>query len=277
MIRAQLDLLVRDDGFRSSKRSVAFLKYVVEQNAERIGRSDQGTHHRCRGVRKGPQLRHQRRSHRAHRSHGTSQTARHLLCGRKSTAPSCASSWCQAPMFPDSRIRVRPATLSSTPKRKRPKLGLKPTALISSLDRSPWRETRRQPKRLPTGVADLGACCWLLPSHLPSLWDIAGCTKPIPKTCSGGRSSTHRARFLWPSEITPTALPQCPPPMAPAAPSPRFPARIRRRRCLLPIPSPSPAWWARSKPGISRSSFAGQFQLVFRSPRRRRGAYWRLQ
>jgi hypothetical protein len=31
MIRAQLDLLVHDDVFRSSKRSVAFLKYVVEQ------------------------------------------------------------------------------------------------------------------------------------------------------------------------------------------------------------------------------------------------------
>ena len=31
MIRAQLELLVRDDVFRSSKRSVAFLKYVVEQ------------------------------------------------------------------------------------------------------------------------------------------------------------------------------------------------------------------------------------------------------
>src|ERR1019366_2708714 len=31
MIRAQLDLLVRDDVFRSSKRSVAFLRYVVEQ------------------------------------------------------------------------------------------------------------------------------------------------------------------------------------------------------------------------------------------------------
>jgi hypothetical protein len=30
-VREQLDLLVRDDGFRSSKRSVAFLKYVVEQ------------------------------------------------------------------------------------------------------------------------------------------------------------------------------------------------------------------------------------------------------
>ncbi|MGB3632313.1 MAG: hypothetical protein WBA18_22605, partial [Terracidiphilus sp.] len=31
MIRGQLDLLVRDEVFRSSKRSVAFLKYVVEQ------------------------------------------------------------------------------------------------------------------------------------------------------------------------------------------------------------------------------------------------------
>lgn len=31
MIRAQLDLLVRDDAFRSSRRSVAFLRYVVEQ------------------------------------------------------------------------------------------------------------------------------------------------------------------------------------------------------------------------------------------------------
>jgi len=31
MIRAQLDLLVRDEAFRSSKRSVAFLRYVVEQ------------------------------------------------------------------------------------------------------------------------------------------------------------------------------------------------------------------------------------------------------
>src|SRR5580692_12692655 len=39
MIRAQLDLLVRDDVFRSSKRSVAFLKYVVEQTL--IGSADQ--------------------------------------------------------------------------------------------------------------------------------------------------------------------------------------------------------------------------------------------
>ena len=31
MVRAQLELLVQDDVFRSSKRSVAFLKYVVEQ------------------------------------------------------------------------------------------------------------------------------------------------------------------------------------------------------------------------------------------------------
>ena len=31
MIRAQLDLVVRDEVFRTSKRSVAFLKYVVEQ------------------------------------------------------------------------------------------------------------------------------------------------------------------------------------------------------------------------------------------------------
>jgi hypothetical protein len=31
MVRAQLDLLVRDEGFRSSRRSVAFLRYVVEQ------------------------------------------------------------------------------------------------------------------------------------------------------------------------------------------------------------------------------------------------------
>jgi hypothetical protein len=39
MIRAQLDLLVRDDVFRSSKRSVAFLKYVVEQTLN--GSADQ--------------------------------------------------------------------------------------------------------------------------------------------------------------------------------------------------------------------------------------------
>jgi hypothetical protein len=39
MIRVQLDLLVRDDGFRSSKRSVAFLKYVVEQTLN--GSADQ--------------------------------------------------------------------------------------------------------------------------------------------------------------------------------------------------------------------------------------------
>lgn len=31
MIRAQLELLIQDDAFRSSKRSVAFLRYVVEQ------------------------------------------------------------------------------------------------------------------------------------------------------------------------------------------------------------------------------------------------------
>jgi hypothetical protein len=39
MIRAQLDLLVRDEVFRSSKRSVAFLKFVVEQTLS--GSADQ--------------------------------------------------------------------------------------------------------------------------------------------------------------------------------------------------------------------------------------------
>ncbi len=39
MIRAQLELLVRDDVFRSSKRSVAFLKFVVEQTLN--GSADQ--------------------------------------------------------------------------------------------------------------------------------------------------------------------------------------------------------------------------------------------
>ncbi len=39
MIRAQLDLLIRDDVFRSSKRSVAFLKYVVEMTLN--GSADQ--------------------------------------------------------------------------------------------------------------------------------------------------------------------------------------------------------------------------------------------
>jgi hypothetical protein len=39
MIRAQLELLVHDEGFRSSKRSVAFLTYVVEQTLN--GAADQ--------------------------------------------------------------------------------------------------------------------------------------------------------------------------------------------------------------------------------------------
>src|ERR1700721_1629067 len=39
MIREQLDLLVRDEVFRSSKRSVAFLKYVVEMTLN--GSADQ--------------------------------------------------------------------------------------------------------------------------------------------------------------------------------------------------------------------------------------------
>src|SRR5580698_369969 len=39
MIRAQLDLLVRDEVFRSSKRSVTFLQYVVEQTLN--GSADQ--------------------------------------------------------------------------------------------------------------------------------------------------------------------------------------------------------------------------------------------
>jgi len=39
MVRAQLELLVRDEVFRSSKRSVAFLKYVVEQTLD--GSADQ--------------------------------------------------------------------------------------------------------------------------------------------------------------------------------------------------------------------------------------------
>jgi hypothetical protein len=43
MIRAQFDLMVRDEVFRSSKRSVAFLRYVVEQTLKACRRSDQGT------------------------------------------------------------------------------------------------------------------------------------------------------------------------------------------------------------------------------------------
>ena len=39
MVRAQLELLVRDEVFRSSKRSIAFLKYVVEQTL--AGHADQ--------------------------------------------------------------------------------------------------------------------------------------------------------------------------------------------------------------------------------------------
>ncbi|WP_058186333.1 hypothetical protein [Terracidiphilus gabretensis] len=39
MIRTQLELLVRDEAFRSSKRSVAFLRYVVEQTLS--GQSEQ--------------------------------------------------------------------------------------------------------------------------------------------------------------------------------------------------------------------------------------------
>src|SRR5271154_637748 len=39
MIRAQLDLMVRDEVFRSSKRSIAFLRYVVEQTLS--GSADQ--------------------------------------------------------------------------------------------------------------------------------------------------------------------------------------------------------------------------------------------
>src|SRR6202161_3896547 len=39
MIRAQLDMLIRDEVFRSSKRSVAFLKYVVEMTLN--GSADQ--------------------------------------------------------------------------------------------------------------------------------------------------------------------------------------------------------------------------------------------
>jgi hypothetical protein len=39
MVRAQLELLVRDESFRSSRRSVAFLRYVVEQTL--AGQADQ--------------------------------------------------------------------------------------------------------------------------------------------------------------------------------------------------------------------------------------------
>src|SRR5215469_4067771 len=39
MVRAQLERLVRDDAFRSSKRSVAFLRYVVERTL--AGSTDQ--------------------------------------------------------------------------------------------------------------------------------------------------------------------------------------------------------------------------------------------
>ena len=39
MVRAQLELLVRDEAFRSSKRSISFLRYVVEQTL--AGQADQ--------------------------------------------------------------------------------------------------------------------------------------------------------------------------------------------------------------------------------------------
>jgi len=39
MVRSQLELLVHDEVFKSSKRSVAFLRYVVEQTLR--GSADQ--------------------------------------------------------------------------------------------------------------------------------------------------------------------------------------------------------------------------------------------
>ena len=83
MIRAQLDLLVRDEVFRSSKRSVAFLKYVVEQTLN--GSADQ-IKERTIGVEvfgARSLVRHEPRSHRSHGSYGAPQKTRNLLCRRE--------------------------------------------------------------------------------------------------------------------------------------------------------------------------------------------------
>ena len=79
MIRAQLDLLVRDEVFRSSKRSVAFLKCVVEQTLN--GSADQ-IKERTIGAEvfgRDPSVRHESRSYCPHSGDRTPQETGHLL------------------------------------------------------------------------------------------------------------------------------------------------------------------------------------------------------
>ena len=80
MVRAQLESLVNDDVFRSSKRSVAFLRYVVEEDAGRRVGPDQRAIDRRRGLRARSLLRHQCRPYRAHRGNRAAQAPRYLLC-----------------------------------------------------------------------------------------------------------------------------------------------------------------------------------------------------
>jgi len=233
-------------------------------NAERIGRSDQGTHHRCRGVRKGPNydtnVDHIVRT-------AATELRKRLATYYVTKAPLRAAHRAGARLL-CSQIR---ASGSGPPHSHRPRSGS---------DRS-WFETHSAHIQFgPLPLAGNTAAAKETPHWGRRSWgllliaafalavalDIAGCTKPIPKTCSGGRSSTHRARFLWPSEIT------------------ERPSHSARRRWRQQHRHPGSqlgfvadgafcryvtiarVWGARS-PEQAGPHSQGQLQLVFRSPR----------
>ena len=127
MIRAQLDLLVRDEVFRSSKRSVAFLKYVVEQTLN--GSADQ-IKERTIGVEvfgRDPVIRHESRSHRPHGGDRTSQEDLQPITSTRSTALNCAWNWfrgrtSRGSCFPGRRRHSARRTLEANRKRAKNRL-----------------------------------------------------------------------------------------------------------------------------------------------------------
>jgi hypothetical protein len=202
-IRAQLELLVRDDVFRSSELSVAFLRYVVEQTV--VEQTLNGSADQIKERTIGVEVFGRDPSYDTNRDHIVRTVATEL---RKRLASYYVDEKHRAELrmglVPGSYIPrftipdlARHTHAESVPQLEAAGAHLKHTAHKSHLTRLLCRHPESWPVR-PRGQAGVGSrdLHWQARSVLRQLWDTAGYSGPIRKIFSGCLSSIRRVRFF---------------------------------------------------------------------------------
>ena len=277
MIRAQLELLVRDEVFRSSKRSVAFLKYVVEQTlngsadqikertigVEVFGRDpsyDTNLDHIVRTA--ATELRKRLASYYVDEKH-RSELRMELVPGSYIPRFTLPGQGRHSPGDPGTEAE-------SAPERSLKRTGahtvLAPLTLPAK--RTAEQEKAHGKSELVPGHCRGGRCSG---SSLGMLWLAQ--SNPPRRIFSGSQFWTRRGRFCWQWAIIPTVRQRFREETGAEVPSRRSPALIRRRQSLSPTPSRLPGWLAcleaRNKQVLIRRGNSSSFSDL---ERRRGGA-----